>query len=99
MQVRRFGTVEGRRPINADAEVSELETLMLLDEDARQLLLQATEKMQLSARAYHRAIKTARTIADLDCDDSIKRIHMAEALSYRQRMVTPAHLKPSFVVA
>lgn len=40
--------------------------------------------MQLSARAYHRILKTARTIADLDDSDRIGEIHLAEAICYRQ---------------
>jgi magnesium chelatase family protein len=40
--------------------------------------------MRLSARGYHRVLKVARTLADLDGADGIRRIHLAEALSYRR---------------
>ncbi len=42
--------------------------------------------MNLSARGYHRVLRVARTLADLDGRDQIARLHIAEALSYRQRL-------------
>jgi magnesium chelatase family protein len=45
----------------------------------------AAARHNLSARAYHRVLKVARTIADLDGAGSVRRIHIAEALSYRRR--------------
>ena len=54
------------------------------DEDGRALLTQAAEKMRLSARGYHRILRVARTLADLEAVDGIKRLHIAEALSYRR---------------
>jgi magnesium chelatase family protein len=53
------------------------------DQPALALLRNAAEAMQLSARGYHRVLKVARTLADLDGADGVGRIHMAEALSYR----------------
>jgi magnesium chelatase family protein len=47
------------------------------------LLHEASETMRLSARAYHRVLRVARTLADLDGADKITRLHLAEALSYR----------------
>ena len=47
------------------------------------LLLQAAERFRLSARAYHRVLKVARTLADLDGVETLGRIHLAEAISYR----------------
>jgi magnesium chelatase family protein len=46
-------------------------------------LATAAERMQLSARGYHRVLKVAQTIADLDGDQSIDRRHVAEALHFR----------------
>ena len=48
------------------------------------MLTQAAEKMRLSARGYHRILRVARTLADLEAVDGIKRLHIAEALSYRR---------------
>jgi len=52
--------------------------------DARCLLHRAAEGLALSARGYHRVLKVARTIADLDESDSVAEVHVAEALRYRQ---------------
>ncbi len=68
---------------NAEADGSFLENNIELDSDARQLLLSAAQKMRLSARGYHRIIRVARTIADLDLTKNIKKVHINEALSYR----------------
>lgn len=64
----------------------------LLDEVARPdaaglaLLRSAADAMRLTARGYHRVLRVARTLADLDGDSGVGRIHLAEALSYRSRI-------------
>ena len=70
---------------NAELEGEALETYATPLEDARALLLQAAEAMRLSARGYTRVLRVARTIADLAGSEHIRRIHIAEALSYRRR--------------
>jgi magnesium chelatase family protein len=47
------------------------------------LLRDAADSMRLSARGYHRVLRVARTLADLDAAESVARAHLAEALSYR----------------
>ena len=47
------------------------------------LLREAADAMRLSARGYHRVLRVARTLADLDGADKVGRVHLAEALSYR----------------
>ncbi|MBA4801373.1 MAG: ATP-binding protein [Euryhalocaulis sp.] len=69
---------------NADITTAMIEQVAAPDEAGRALLAKAAEKMKLSARAYHRTLRVARTIADLDGADSVRRVHIAEALSHRR---------------
>lgn len=68
---------------NAEAPAAVLETTAQPDSAGLKLLHDAAETMRLSARGYHRVLRVARTLADLDGCDRIGRIHLAEALSYR----------------
>ncbi|MBP0482222.1 YifB family Mg chelatase-like AAA ATPase [Sagittula salina] len=68
---------------NADAEGRMLDEIAALDEESRTVLNKAADRFGLSARGYHRVLRVARTIADLDGADRIARPHLAEALSYR----------------
>jgi len=60
-----------------------LESVAQPDSQGQKLLRDASESMRLSARGYHRVLRVARTLADLDGADKISRLHLAEALSYR----------------
>jgi magnesium chelatase family protein len=57
-----------------------------LDETCNSLMRSAMNQMQLSARAYHRVLKLARTIADLAGQEQIGPAHLAEALQYRPKL-------------
>lgn len=70
------------RALNVDASGPALEKFATPDQA---LIADAAVKLSLSARAYHRVLKVARTIADLEGSDIVRRIHVAEALSYRRR--------------
>ena len=70
---------------NAEADGPLLEAVATPDEAGRTLLAQAAERLRLSARGYHRVLRVARTIADLAGAESVGRIHVAEALSYRRQ--------------
>ncbi len=70
--------------INAVADGQLLERVATPDEAGASLLTQAAEQLRLSARGYHRVLKVARTLADLDGAEGVARIHIAEALSYRR---------------
>ena len=69
---------------NAEADGDLLESVAAPDADGRALLTRAAEKMRLTARGYHRILRVARTIADLTGAESVRRLHIAEALSYRR---------------
>jgi len=68
---------------NARCSTALIETIAEPDAGGLQLLRDAAEKMKFSARGYHRVLKVARTLADLDDRDTVGRIHIAEAISYR----------------
>jgi magnesium chelatase family protein len=74
---------------NARAPGRWLETHGGIDAEARRLLTSAGERLHLSARAFHRVLRVARTIADLDGEQSVRTGHMAEALGYRARANQP----------
>jgi magnesium chelatase family protein len=61
----------------------QLKVYCKINEAGNQLLKTAMEKLNLSARAYDRILKVARTIADLDNSDNIETRHLAEAINYR----------------
>ena len=68
---------------NAELKGQLLEEIACLENDAKSLLVTFADKNHLSARAYHRTLRLARTIADLQNATNILKIHIAEALSYR----------------
>ncbi len=72
---------------NADMRPAEVRKFCELDEASRNLMKSASMQLQLSARAYHRVLKLARTIADLSGSDLIISPHLAEALQYSPRMM------------
>lgn len=75
----------GAKGVRTNAECSGqlLEQTAMPDDAGVALLRQAAEALALSARGFHRTLKVARTLADLDAADTVGRIHIAEALSYR----------------
>ena len=68
---------------NARCGPGQLDEIAQADSAALSLLREAAESMRLSARGYHRVLKIARTLADLDSSQNIGRLHLAEALSFR----------------
>ena len=69
---------------NAEAEGELLDRVATPDSAGMNLLGDAASALRLTARGYHRVLKVARTIADLAGNQTVGRIHIAEALSYRR---------------
>jgi magnesium chelatase family protein len=69
---------------NAEADGELLDQVATPEPEGRKLLAQAVEKFKLSARGYHRVLRVARTLADFEGGETVKRLHIAEALSYRR---------------
>ncbi|MEN8252459.1 MAG: YifB family Mg chelatase-like AAA ATPase [Patescibacteria group bacterium] len=82
-QDKRFGNAG---TINAEMNQVEIKKYCELDKESKDLLRNAAEKLDLSARAYYRMIKLARTIADLEGIEQITKNHIAEALQYRPKV-------------
>ncbi|SHF21950.1 magnesium chelatase family protein [Loktanella atrilutea] len=82
VQVARYADHPGMWA-NADAQGAVLEDVATPDAEGRDLLLRVAERFGLSARGYHRVLRVARTIADLDGSEAVRRNHVAEAVSFR----------------
>ncbi len=86
IQRDRFADIgEGLRT-NAEADGAILEKIAAPDAAGRALLTEAAEKMRMSARGYHRVLRVARTLADLEAAEGVRRVHIAEAVSYRRML-------------
>jgi magnesium chelatase family protein len=84
-QARRFAKIPHVR-VNADAEGHLLDEIATPDAEGRALLVKVAERFGLSARGYHRVLRVARTIADLEDSADVRKPHVAEAVSYRLSM-------------
>ncbi|WP_347266833.1 YifB family Mg chelatase-like AAA ATPase [Paracoccus sp. (in: a-proteobacteria)] len=82
IQTQRFVSHPGIR-VNADATGRLLEEIAPLDRDCRDLFARAAERFGMTPRGYHRILRAARTVADLDASPQIRLPHLAEALSFR----------------
>jgi magnesium chelatase family protein len=81
-QSARFDKNEDLRA-NADLAGKALEEIATPDAEGRDLLRRAADRFRFSARGYHRVLRVARTIADLDGSEAVRRQHVAEAVSFR----------------
>jgi len=85
VQQMRFSGMGNLRPrTNSEADGKLLEEIATPESAGRKLLTEAAERLKLSARGYHRVLRVARTLADLDGAAVVARVHVAEALSYRR---------------
>jgi magnesium chelatase family protein len=90
LQQTRFTKTTASVTCNARMSPRQLETFCPLDETGSKLLNSAMERLGLSARAYHRILKIARTIADLAESEQISSAHVAEAVQYRRQQYHPS---------
>ncbi len=86
IQKDRFKKFDRNIKTNSEMNVKDLSGMVPLTEDVRNLLDDSAERLALSARAYHRVIKIARTIADLENSDEININHILEAIQYRPKV-------------
>lgn len=85
-QVVRFSGEGDKINRNSDMGAKDISKYISLEKDVESILNQAASKLNLSARAYHRVLKLARTIADLDDSEKIESKHILEAIQYRPRI-------------
>jgi magnesium chelatase family protein len=83
LQVERYGALGLSARTNAQVGATVLEAVAKPDASGLALLRDAAEAMRLSARGYHRVLRVARTLADLEGEEAVRRVHFAEALAYR----------------
>ncbi|RNF36420.1 YifB family Mg chelatase-like AAA ATPase [Paracoccus methylarcula] len=87
VQAHRFRD-HPRLHVNAEASGALLDDIASPDSEGRDLIARASERLGLTARGYHRILRTARTIADLDGAENVRAPHLAEAISYRLPFIT-----------
>lgn len=83
-QRERYEKMGCRFLTNAEADGDILSKVAEPDDAGRHILMQAAERLKLSARGYHRILRVARTLADLDGSDSVTQTHIAEAIAWRR---------------
>jgi magnesium chelatase family protein len=88
VQKTRFQKFGRNISTNSEMNVKDLSNIIKIETEVRKLLDESAERLALSARAYHRVIKIARTIADLENSPNIKQNHILEALQYRPKVLS-----------
>lgn len=86
IQQKRFQKLGKKIKTNSEMNVKDLSNIVKLRNEVRDLLDDSAERLSLSARAYHRVIKIARTIADLENSSEVEASHILEAIQYRPKL-------------
>ena len=90
LEARRFSSLRGpasSADVNARLSASQVRDEIELSADVKNVLNQVMETHKLSARSLHKAVRVARTIAELASSFEIRKMHMLEALSYRHYLI------------
>jgi magnesium chelatase family protein len=88
IQNKRFANGKSTEIVsNADMRIGEIRKFCQLQDEGQCLMRAAMSQLQLSARAYHRILKLARTIADMAESEDIQSVHLAEALQYPPKIM------------
>ncbi|HSL27622.1 MAG TPA: hypothetical protein VK900_00365 [Anaerolineales bacterium] len=93
LQIKRYSSIRNSNielsniVCNADMRIGEIRQFCKLQDEGQSLMRAAMSQLNLSARAYHRILKLARTIADLSGCEKIQSAHLAEALQYRPKLM------------
>lgn len=85
LQLERF--MDKRLNCNGEMTAVDVKQFCKMDAPAETLMKSAMKQIQFTARAFHRTLKLARTVADMDKSDLIRTNHLAEALQYRQKNI------------
>ncbi|MDE1988766.1 MAG: YifB family Mg chelatase-like AAA ATPase, partial [Patescibacteria group bacterium] len=88
IQKKRFAESRKGTKTNSEMNTRDLSKMVNLKKEVKEILNSSAEKLDLSARAYHRVIKLSRTIADLAGSDEVETNHILEALQYRPKKMT-----------
>ena len=86
IQKNRFKKFGKKITTNSEMNVKDLSSMVNLSGKVRDMLDDSAERLALSARAYHRVIKIARTIADLENSENVEENHILEAIQYRPKV-------------
>jgi magnesium chelatase family protein len=89
IQTKRY--IDKNISLNSELSAKQLIELIHMTDSAKEILRQSAKKFDISARAYHRIIKTAQTIADLEQKETIEPTHILEALQYRPKAYQVSH--------